>query len=154
MDFNKFIVLHKAVGEKEGVIRFTDLGGASTQNKVVDEHTGHSEKVVEVEMTTIDKEVAHYNLTPSFIKTDVEGQDLNALKGALNTLKSGSVRIVKFEHIGDNPLQPILQFFDQLKWRVFSLDNMGKPTLEESRMSGELNLFAMPEQAFKERFEK
>lgn len=151
---DKFVVLHKAVGEKEGVIRFTDLGGASTQNKVVAEGDAVEGRLVEVEMTTIDKEVSLLGLRPAFIKTDVEGHDLNALKGAIQTLKSGCVKIVKFEHIATDPLEPILTFFNGLGWKVFSLDGKGNPSFDHSKIHHELNLFAVPDDLYEEKFGK
>ncbi|MGB4773117.1 MAG: FkbM family methyltransferase [Chitinophagaceae bacterium] len=155
LDLTKFVVLHKAVGEHEGVIRFTDFGGASTQNKVIDDgDLSVGGNVVEVSMTTIDKEVAALGIRPAFIKTDVEGHDLSALKGAIQTLKSGSVKIVKFEHISTDPLEPILSFFGELGWKVFSLDAEGKPSFEHSKIHHELNLFAVPDVLFHERFGK
>lgn len=150
---DKFIVIRKAVGEKEGVIRFTDYGGASTQNRVILGGTSDTH-IVEVEMTTLDREVERYRISPVFIKTDVEGQDLNALRGGLHTLESGCVKLVKFEHIGDTPLQPVFDFFDSIGWKVFGLDDAGKSPVEEFKRSSDLNLFAMPRADFAKRFNK
>ncbi len=144
LDLNKFIILHKAVGEKPGMIRFTDLGGANTGNKVL-ETTGEKVPTIEVEMNTIDNEVITWGHQPSFIKIDVEGQDLNALKGARQTLLSGTVRLVKFEHNHEDALVPLLEFFESIKWGVFALDNKGRPTLDKNYINKNMNLFAMTE---------
>ncbi len=142
-----FIVLNMAVGEKVGIVRFTDAGGASTLNRVIEEGVPY-ERTIEVEMTTIDKEVRLWGESPAFIKIDVEGQDLNALKGALNTLKNGSVKLVKFERNQSEPLIPIIEFFSEIKWQVFSLDKKGIPSTSGNLISQDMNLFAMPEKIF------
>src|SRR5262245_11873605 len=78
----KFIVLHKAVGNHAGTVSFSDLGGASTQNRIVDAgSTGVT--MVEVPLTTIDIELEWLGKRPAFIKVDVEGHDYQVLEGAL-----------------------------------------------------------------------
>jgi FkbM family methyltransferase len=152
LDPEKFIVIYKAVGDMEGIVRFTNRGGASTLNKVV-EHGAADVNTVEVEMTTIDKEVQHWGKEPAYIKIDVEGNDLNALKGALRTLQSGAVKLVKFENLNTNPLEPILDFFKMLEWRVFAIDGRGIPSTDPEKLTSDMNLFAMPGEKFRTRFE-
>jgi FkbM family methyltransferase len=144
IDSTQFVMLQKAVGDREGVIKFTNLGGASTLNKVIDKIDSGIE-TVDVEMTTIDKEVSVWGKKPTYIKIDVEGEDLNALKGAINTLMGGSVKLVKFERNQTEALSPILEFFKELNWTVFAMDNHGKPTRSLFDIERARNLFAMPD---------
>lgn len=148
LDPDKFIVLHKAVGEKPGLVHFTDFGGANTGNKVLEE-SGEKVPTIEVEMNTIDNEVALWGNKPAFIKIDVEGQDLNALKGARQTLLSGTVKLVKFEHNHEDALEPLLDFFQSIQWMVFALDINGRPTPDKKYINKNMNLFAMPEREAK-----
>lgn len=144
LDERDFVPVCKAVGETVGEVWFTDIGGAHTQNKVVEEpEAGSNGRRVEV--TTIDIEVERLGRSPSFIKVDVEGQDLPALRGALRTLRSGSVKLVKFEHLPQEPLDPMLQFFRELGWTVFGLDAAGRRTTDQRDIESNLNLFAAPE---------
>lgn len=144
LPFTDLIILQKAVGEKPGKVYFTDLGGASTINKVINKEDTQSNNFIEIEQTTIDIEVQKLGLTPTFIKVDVEGQDLNALKGAINTIKSGSVKLVMFEHNQSEELDPLIDFFKSLNWRVFCLDKSGEISESEELIKKNMNLFARP----------
>ncbi|MBK7384374.1 MAG: FkbM family methyltransferase [Flavobacteriales bacterium] len=144
---NDFVTIHKAVGERPGMVRFTDEGGAYTRNMVVDADDPTSKPIVEVEMTTIDIEVARMGWRPTYLKIDVEGQDLPALKGAIGVLRSGDVRLVKFEHNASEPLAPLITFFNELGWTVFTLFK-GRITQEKRHMEKEMNLFAAPPAIF------
>jgi FkbM family methyltransferase len=146
----KYHLVRKAVGDSEGVVRFSDLGGANTVNKVMSEEEGDGVNTCTVEMTTIDKELSLINCAPSFIKTDLEGYDLPALKGAVNTLRGGTVRLVKFERNQTEPLDPLLEFFESLDWKVFALGRRGEPTDRRRYISQNMNLFAAPEGYYEE----
>lgn len=146
LDPDSFVVIRAAVGDQCGVVRFSDFGGASTQNRVLG--SGESDqRTVEVPLTTIDDEVERFGRFPAFIKIDVEGYDLLALRGSGRTLRSGFVKLVKFEHNQSEPLLPLESFFFEMGWQVFALDSMGKPTLDRQVVSSNVNLFAMPTDA-------
>lgn len=144
LDEGDYVLVGQAVGEQEGAVFFTDLGGASTLNRLVTQpEAGAAQR--RVVMTTIDRELEKLGRQAAFIKVDVEGQDLAALKGAIRTLRSGSVKLVKFEHNQSEALAPILDFFDELGWVVFALDDRGRPTRDRARIERNMNLFAAPE---------
>jgi FkbM family methyltransferase len=143
-----FVVVCKAVGAEPGTARFTKLGGASTNNRIVGGPEAPQTETVEVEVTTIDNELAALGRTAAFIKIDVEGQDLNVLRGAQKTLRSGEVRLVKFERSVDRPLSEFKALFGELDWTVFALTKDGRPSNEAALMDSNLNLFAMPREAY------
>ena len=145
----QFVVLHKAVGSQCGPVTFTDLGGASTLNRVV-EPGDTAVSTVTIEMTTLDAELDRLGKKPSFLKIDVEGQDLEVLRGSLATLRSGCVRLVKFERNASEPLEPIIAFFKDLDWSVFALRKTGEVTQEDRVLLKNMNLFAAPVQVFKQ----
>ncbi len=145
----QFIVLNKAVGSRCGPVTFTDLGGASTLNRVV-EPGDTTVSTVTIDMTTLDAELDRIGRKPSFLKIDVEGQDLEVLRGSIVTLRSGSVRLVKFERNATEPLEPIVDFFGELGWSVFALRKTGEMTQENGVLQKNMNLFAAPGQVFRQ----
>lgn len=145
LDPKDFPVVRAAVGDKRGIVRFSDLGGASTLNRVL-ESSEYEQTTVEVPLTTIDDEVERIGRLPAFIKVDVEGFDLLALRGSERTLRSGCVKLVKFEHNQSEPMDPLGSFFGGMGWTVFALDGMGEPTLDNQAISHNCNLFAMPKE--------
>jgi FkbM family methyltransferase len=65
-------------------------GGASVDVKTVEEllHTGMGTVIEEIPITTLDHEIPTAGLpAPDFIKVDIEGWEVEALRGALDTLK-------------------------------------------------------------------
>jgi len=144
LDPTAFQVVHKAVGSKCGSVEFTNLGGASTLNRVVDSSESGDVETVTIEMTTLDKELNRIGQSPSFIKVDVEGQDLEVLKGTANTIRSGCVKLIKFERNKSEPLEPIKEFFEGFEWGVFALNDKGLITEDKNAINKNMNLFAAP----------
>lgn len=142
----KYIFHHKAVGAEPGKIYFTDLGGASTVNKIVtdgDQAASH----VEVELTTVDLEISRANQHPVYLKIDTEGYDLEVLKGAVGLIKGGSLRLIQFERLPHLKVEPFLKFFEPLHWKAFALEK-GHPTQSPQAIHRHQNLFAAPQEYF------
>lgn len=142
---DRFFIVHKALSDRPGKAIFTDLGGADTGNRILEGANLETTrcKTVELECTTIDAEVERWNLRPSYLKIDVEGQDLKVLAGARQTLAGGEVLLVKFERLEDERLDPFLDFFSGLNWFVFAL-KAGVPSEISADLECSLNLFAAP----------
>ncbi|HSA05964.1 MAG TPA: FkbM family methyltransferase [Candidatus Gastranaerophilales bacterium] len=84
---NKIFPIKAGLGEKEEEL---ELYGEVSAASVLREHVPllfdkiNSEKI---KITTIDKFVQDNNLNPGLIKMDIEGYELEAVKGALETIK-------------------------------------------------------------------
>lgn len=143
-----FQFFHKAVGAKAGKIYFTDLGGASTLNKIVTPGESN-ERLIEVELTTLDDEVRKANKKPAFIKIDTEGYDLEVLKGTEELIKSGCVRLIQFERLMNTPVESFQEFFKAIHWSVFTLEK-DKPTQDPGIVAKSQNLYAAPNEYFRQ----
>jgi FkbM family methyltransferase len=76
------IPVQKGIGDSERRRRLHIDRAAST---LLD--TGWADETIEIEMTTIDKFVIDNNLDAGLIKMDIEGFELSAIKGAIETIK-------------------------------------------------------------------
>ena len=56
-----------------------------------------------MQTTTIDNFVSSTGIIPSIIKMDIEGAEMDALRGALNTLKEYSPKCIIVCHTQDMP---------------------------------------------------
>ncbi len=61
-------------------------GSLEADHDFIGKHYGAQQQTVEVEISTIDKEIAVGRAAPQFIKIDVESHELGVLKGAERTL--------------------------------------------------------------------
>ncbi len=78
-NLSKVIPLKLGVGSKNDSVGFVNIALFS---KITPENVNNS-----IQLTTIDKFVSDRNLDIGLIKMDVEGYELEALKGAVNTIK-------------------------------------------------------------------
>ncbi|ADN35540.1 methyltransferase FkbM family [Methanolacinia petrolearia DSM 11571] len=78
---DKIIPLKKGIGDKQCKLFIGSRGG---DEPLTDYKTDENE---EVEVSTIDQEISQLNLNIGLIKMDIEGFEMNALKGGINTIK-------------------------------------------------------------------
>jgi FkbM family methyltransferase len=143
LPLDKYTRIAKGVGSQPGLVYLTNLGATHCSNRVITAEEACHCTAQQVELTTIDAELARLgNPACSYIKFDLEGYDLDGLKGAEQTLRGGRVILVKFERWRCIPLQNFLDFFRGINWDVFALDNHGKPTKSHYWLQRNSNLFA------------
>jgi FkbM family methyltransferase len=144
---DRFITMHKAVGEHMGKVYFTNLGGASTVNKIISD-LNRNEAFEEIELITVDSIVETTGRVPSFLKIDTEGNDFDVLKGAIKLIRSGKLRMVQFERLPQTDFSGIRNFLANEDWVVFALER-NLPVTDEEALERSQNIFAVQKDYFK-----
>ncbi len=143
LPLSEFHLTHTALGAHNGTVEFPADVGTSTQNAIVDQSAG--ENTITVPMARLDDLVGNMQIPPvTFLKTDLEGYDLDALKGSTALLTGGSVKLVFFERWPSTSLDEYLEFFHGLGWEVFALGDNGACSSEPALLQSRNNLFARP----------
>jgi len=153
LDPNRFHQVPQAVGAEVGILSFSDLGATDCSNHVLDdvEAPAAHDSIRRVPVTTIDTEVlALGNPACAYIKLDLEGYDLEGLRGARQTLTENQVRLVKFERWQSVALEPFENFFQEIDWVLVGLDHRGTPTIDRRVILRVANLFGMPRSRWEE----
>ncbi len=81
---------------------------------------GEISKIEEVTTQTLDNYIQLHQLKPVFLKIDVEGHELNVLKGAselLHSLKPGLLVEIEARHAGKDKLLETFEFLKGMKYR-------------------------------------
>jgi FkbM family methyltransferase len=86
-------VRQEAVTSQEGVFDFI-ADGIDGENRLTTDHAGRA--VVRVAATSLDAFCASERVTPTFIKIDAEGAELDVLRGARRTIKAAGSRLALF----------------------------------------------------------
>ena len=107
LNASRGIVVPYAVSDKKGVATLhfdhAGSGGASLYDRKLEYSGQRMEKSIEVETIMIDDFIAENKITRlDFMKMDIEGNELFALKGAIGSLRSGIIRSLSFEFGGCN----------------------------------------------------
>ncbi len=143
----------KALGARREVAQFCHFtlldgwSGLRRHPSITD--TQGRPQYIEVEVSTLDDELA--GLTPSVLKIDVEGAELDVLEGG-RALLQATRPIVIFEHVADtaglygNAPDAAWELFGALGYRIFSVTGDGPLTrsgfIENSAV---VNWLAVPE---------
>lgn len=95
--FDGIVCIQNAVGDKDGTV-FMEVGENSEESKLIQEPDVKTGICIEVPMVTIDKFLSDKRIKKlDLLKTDCEGFDLDALKGASTSLESGIIGAVLCE---------------------------------------------------------
>jgi FkbM family methyltransferase len=126
------IVYPYAISSKNEIGEFS-ISSASSSNSgdglLNTKRTQHERKVIPVEMRTLDSIVEQYKIKPNVIKIDIEGAELWALQGMIDTIKRHSPAIL-FEM---NPLNlavypysatDIIDFFIGNNYKISNLEGI------------------------------
>ncbi|MEN0051000.1 MAG: FkbM family methyltransferase [Bacteroidota bacterium] len=118
MEDEKVVIVPKAIADKEGTADFyvnhfidsNSLLPRPTEKRRYYHHTAGYKETIQVEITTIDQFVEENQIEKiDILKMDIQGGELNALKGANQLLESGKISIIYAEvwfitHYENNPL--------------------------------------------------
>lgn len=124
--FPQVIVIPKAVSSKEGELTlYSDKPGsglASLSNRRLNHLSINMQIKETVQVTSLDAMLP--KVTIDILKMDIEGHELSALKGALDTLKR--VRVIQFEFGGANIdtrtfFQDFFYFFQKHNFTIYRI---------------------------------
>ncbi|CAM2069770.1 FkbM family methyltransferase [Sulfidibacter corallicola] len=133
-----------ALGSTEGTVTFEKMGDTGKTNKI-SSGNNHSGNLIEVPITRLDTALtAEEKARLEFLKIDVEGFEIEVLRGAVACLAETPIRLVLFERLPDTPIEPLRDFFKERDWTVFTLDGKGRPSFDEDAILAAHDLFAVP----------
>ncbi len=124
-------IIHSAVGDRTGEIEFCAEPLIGETSSVISSFSAPTSQRLVVPMTTVEAELARRNWDGSdYLKVDVEGYDLHALRGAGRFLTKGKFGIVQFEYNvpwvdAGSTLAAALSLLQAARYRVFLLRASG-----------------------------
>ena len=133
-----------AVGATQGKTTFyisNAMAGCNSNSLVLNKDKAKAE-AYDVAITTIDAVCADYNLNPGLIKVDVEGAELDTLKGGVGTMKTARPMFIVGLHPafikikGDN-LKQIWDLIKEHRYKVIC----DKTEMKEADFINQTNLF-------------
>jgi FkbM family methyltransferase len=93
--------------------------GFTVYNTIMINRAKPTENFLEVEANTLDNILDENNIQRvNYLKIDVEGAELEVLKGAVNTLSSNKDLTLLIEVHGDANYKPILEIFEEYKFQI------------------------------------
>ena len=110
-----------ALSNEVGKIHFSDYGGSSTVNHIVNDGTG-----IEVEVTTLDKFIIDTNFDKNkkyIIKVDVEGFEQQVFEGGKNFLTNYQIEGIVFECFSKDEVFKVLKSYGFDNIRQLSENN-------------------------------
>jgi FkbM family methyltransferase len=120
-DFSEYNVKQLALSNETGKMNFSDYGGSSTINHIVNDNTG-----IEVEVTTLDKFIIENNFSKDdkyVIKIDVEGFEEQVFEGGKDFLLNYDIKGIIFECFSQDIVFKILNKYGYVDIKKISENN-------------------------------
>jgi len=152
-------IIPKAVTDKEGILKFASYDLLSSaisrltsalNNLTNSPFSFKNYKEIDVETISLDKFCEENNITPDFIKIDVEGAEFSVLQGAKNVLKNFEPIIaleILFKPFSENYKKSI-EFLESLNYKMFAINDDG--SLKEINPNKITDYFTYLENKYKE----
>ena len=119
------VVIPKGVWSKKDKMRFyltSTLSSSLVNNRRTD--SKHTNKFIEIEVDTLDNMLKELRINRvDFIKMDIEGAEIEALKGLKESLKNTNVKlaIAAYHEVnGDATMKAIIPELEKLNFKVFA----------------------------------
>ena len=98
----RYVVANTALGSQSGQFEYKDYGNLSTVNSIINTeiHDGNIPFTTRLaNIVTGDEYMADAGLSHiDFLKVDVEGAELEVLRGFNNTIQKGKIKVIQFEY--------------------------------------------------------
>lgn len=125
--YNNVTLIQKAISDFQGSTKFFLEGNYNTRwSSIYNIHGG--DKYFEVDVTTVDEALKNYDGAVNFIKIDIEGAELAALRGMTNLLKKNNkIKIIAefrpaiLKRAGIDPRE-FLKFFTDNGFQMYYAD--------------------------------
>ena len=130
-----------ALGNEKGEIKFQFKGNFDSTAKIERKEGNYKVRIDKLD-DIIDKKLYK---DIKFMKIDVEGFELEVLKGAENIIRESSIELIQFERLKTTPIEPLLKFFKDRKWQIFTLDSKGNLSYSQELINNSHDLFAIRE---------
>jgi len=129
-----------AVGAGAGKVFLKNDSHSTTMNSVT--NIASDDKSIEVMQVRLDNHRSLWSQAPiGFLKIDVEGYELEVLKGSKEILEQARPRLIMFESLGGSLDRRISMYLKRHNYTVFQLDAYGQPDFSNDFAQ---NLFAIP----------
>ncbi len=95
---NRVIIENFAISSQEGKLKITK--GMNVSNKILDNNVKYKKLNLPsetVRASTLDNYCTQYNVIPTFLKIDIEGFELNAIRGCSNILTNKKLNVIQLE---------------------------------------------------------
>jgi len=123
----RFKIVQRAIADSSGqTVSFSTNTGHAAAHVVANESSDTAQRVVEVETVTIDDVVANEDdlsaHLPVVLKLDVEGFEIEALKGAMETISNRDVVVIYECHGADRDCLATKYLLDLGIFRIYAID--------------------------------
>lgn len=114
-----------------------------TASSVLDEHTSQKAPVVFYPMRRLDKLVSDNHLeSPDFLKLDVQGYELEVLRGAECTLRNASAILIELNfldiHKGVPLASEVIAWLDERGWAAYDICGLTRRPLDDALWQADL----------------
>lgn len=135
----KFIIVQALIGAVEQTIQFNS---ADAQSSILPDAEGKAfGKLEEARMTTIDRLAQVHGIAPDYIKLDLQGAELEALRGATETLKTCSfvqleLSLLPFQQ-GQPVFSEVVNFMHERGYALYDIPALWHRPLDGSLAQGD-----------------
>lgn len=143
LDYNNFDLCEYAVSDKSEKAKFfsnKDQSNSGTDSLFDMKKIGYTDEVdcIDVQTTTLDELISKMDISKiNFLKIDIEGNELSALRGAQSLLSSGSINFIQIEfghaaRAAGVYLHDIVNFINEYDYNIFVIKPAGLLPLDFS----------------------